>query len=335
MINSISKHEDGFVSCQQLIGIDLGGTNCRAAIVSSDGAIGRQAQIPTAMTTGLDEFIERLAALCRELEDEPGVAPPSAIGIGTPGLIAPDGTVRVSPNLPDLNGVSFANRVSEALGLPVAVVNDANAIAWGERFAGAGRPFASSLTLTLGTGVGGGLILNGALWEGPDGSGGEAGHIMVEPDGPRCGCGSRGCLEQYASARGIVQTVRRLLAGGGHSVLMTDDPAFLGARRIAEAAGRGDALALEAFAEAGRRLGQALGGIINLLNLDGVVIAGGVSASFNLLQPALEEELARRSFALPAERCRVVPRALGEHAGLIGAARLAFERHLSAKDSLR
>jgi len=313
------------VNHSRTIGIDLGGTNCRAALVDTGGGIGRQAQMPTAMTDGLEEFLKRLSTLCQDLRSASGEKTIEAVGIGTPGLIARDGTVNVSPNLPALNGVCFARRVSEALELPVSVVNDANAIAWGEFVAGAGQPFASSLTLTLGTGVGGGLILDGALWEGPDGSAGEAGHIMVDPDGPLCGCGSRGCLEQYASARGIVKTALRLLDSGRHSTLASA-PETLSARLIAAAAAQGDALARDAFAEAGRRLGQALAGVVNLLNLDGVVIAGGASASFDLLAPALHGEFARRAFSIAVERCRIVPRSLGDRAGMIGAARLAFDR---------
>lgn len=311
-----------------LLGIDLGGTNCRGALLSADGRIVSSRRLATRSEDGLETLLDRLAGLVRELLETASAlgGHPDVLGIGTPGIIAADGSVVTSPNLPPLNGIPLAERLRERLGLPVAVVNDANAIAWGEARFGAGRGFDSFLAVTLGTGVGGGLVLNRRLWAGVDGAAGEVGHLMVEPEGRPCGCGSRGCLEQYASATGIVKTVRELLAAGQVSLLSGLPEKELDSRRVGEAARRGDAVARAALETAGRRLGQVFAGVANLLNLDGVVVSGGASESLDLMRPALEQELLSRAFAVPAHRLQIRRGEAGEDAGILGAALLAMER---------
>jgi glucokinase len=310
-----------------LVGIDLGGTNCRGALLRADGGIISSRRMETRVEEGLEALLSRLTHFVQQLLAAASAAAPEAVlGIGTPGLIAADGTVAASPNLPPLNGICLAERLRERLGLPVVVVNDANAIAWGEARFGAGRGLDSFLTVTLGTGVGGGLVLARRLWEGADGAAGEVGHIMVEPEGRPCGCGSRGCLEQYASATGMVKSVRELLAAGQTGALSLIPDAELDSRRIAEAARQGDAVALSALDVAGRRLGQVLAGVANLLNLDGVVVTGGASENLALMRPALEREMRSRAFAVPARRLQIRRGEAGEDAGILGAALLARER---------
>lgn len=316
------------MSGEAIIGIDLGGTNCRGALVTFAGEIGEIARMPTLIEEGCESFLARLVVFCRDLihlAQEKGLQV-RAMGMGTPGVIAADGTVTFSPNLRPLNRLPLALRLREALSLPVTILNDANAIAWGEALFGAGREFPSFLTVTLGTGVGGGLVLDGRLWEGSDGSAGEVGHFMVEPQGRPCGCGSCGCMEQYASASGVVLTVLEYLRAGASSTLAALPLAELTSHNIALAARAGDPVAINAFCEAGERLGQVLAGVTNLLNLDGVVITGGASESLDLMLPALEEEIAFRAFAVPAQRLRIVRGALGDNAGILGAARLAYDR---------
>lgn len=315
------------MSGEAIIGIDLGGTNCRGALVCS-GQLGPMHHMATRIDEGCDAFLTRLVEFCRSfvsMAQREGVSV-RAVGMGAPGVIAADGTVTFSPNLLPLNGLPLAARLQARLQLPVSIFNDANAIAWGEALAGAGRGVASFVTVTLGTGVGGGLVLARRLWEGSDGAAGEIGHIMVEPQGRPCGCGSRGCLEQYASATGIVLSVREHLATGEASALAHLSEDELTSHRIALAAEAGDAVALAALREAGRRLGQVLAGVVNLLNLDAVVVTGGASESLDLMRPALEEEVACRAFAVPARRLRIVRGELGDHAGILGAASLALDR---------
>lgn len=316
------------MSGEAIIGIDLGGTNCRGALVTLSGEIGEIARMPTLIEEGCESFLARLVVFSHDLiraAQENGLQV-RAVGMGTPGVIAADGTVTFSPNLLPLNGLPLATRLREALARPVTILNDANAIAWGEALFGAGREFPSFLTITLGTGVGGGLVLDGRLWEGSDGSAGEVGHFMVEPQGRPCGCGSCGCMEQYASASGVVLTVLEYLRAGASSTLAALPLAELTSHNIALAARAGDPVALHAFREAGRRLGQVLAGVTNLLNLDGVVITGGASESLDLMLPALEEEIACRAFAVPAQRLRIVRGTLGDNAGILGAAHLAYDR---------
>jgi glucokinase len=278
------------------------------------------------METGLEQFLDRLLAFCHDLRvvaEKQGLKP-EALGMGVPGIIAPDGIVRISPNLPSLNNVPLAALLQERLGLPVTLGNDANVIALGEALFGAGKKFRSFITLTLGTGVGGGLVLDRRLWEGADGAAGEVGHMTVEPEGRLCACGARGCLEQYASATGIVRSVRELLDAGKASSLRGLTEEELTSHKVAEAGRLGDRVALAALEEAGRRLGQILSGIANLLNLEGAVITGGASESLDLMLPELERELARRAFEIPALRMKVVNGELGDDAGILGAAALTL-----------
>jgi glucokinase len=216
----------------------------------------------------------------------------------------------------------LAADLAERLQLPVVVANDANAIAWGEALFGAGRDFSSFIGLTLGTGVGGGLVLDRRLWLGADGAAGEVGHWTVVPDGRPCGCGNRGCLEQYASARALAVLARERIAAGEPSALAQIAAGELTSRQVGDAARQGDALALAVLEEAGGYLGQVLGGIANLLNLDGAVIAGGAVDSFDLMHPAILRELRRHAFAVPGRRLVVVPGQLADEAGILGAAAL-------------
>lgn len=312
------------MSSEGVLGIDLGGTNCRGALVCRGGELLASRRMETRIVEGLEPFLDRLTGFCRDLlaaaREHGGGA--RALGLGVPGVIS-GGVVRNSPNLAPLDGVDLAALLRERLALPVTIANDANAIAWGEALYGAAQDFASFLTVTLGTGVGGALVLKRHLWEGASGAAGEVGHMMVEPHGRPCGCGSRGCLEQYASATGIVVSAQEALATGAGGLLVGVAEKELTSSRVAAAARAGDRVALAAFEEAGCRLGQVLAGVVNLLNLDAVVITGGASESFDLMRPALESELAARAFSLPVARLAVVRGACGDDAGILGAAALA------------
>lgn len=301
------------------LGIDLGGTNCRLGLVDGQGILLAQRTLPTDLSAGPEPFIQQLgeqlqqlAALARASGGELRSG-----GVGIPGVIAEDGSISGCPNLPQLQGMTLAARLEAFSGCPMVALNDANAIALGEYRFGAAREFASSLTVTLGTGVGGGLILAGELWRGPDGTAGEIGHFAVEPEGRLCGCGARGCLERYASATGIVESVVASLQAGAASVLTTTG---LTCAAVATAARQGDSVAAAAFHLAGQRLGQVLAGVVNLLNLEALIFAGGVSASFDLLQPSLDAELKQRLFALPRARLQLRTSSLADAAGILGAA---------------
>jgi len=282
------------------IGVDLGGTNLRCAVVSRSAQVLRRDSRSTDVLSGAAPFLARLLSVLDRLkrEAEADGRRVVAVGLGVPGLISNDGIIRSSVNLLPLEGINLAEVVSSDIGLPVVALNDANASAIGEQRFGAGRPFASSLMLTIGTGVGAGLILDGRLWTGVDGAAGEFGHITVEPDGRLCGCGNRGCLEQYSSATAIAAR-----AGGeapdGETSGGAQDVETSGAADVAARALSGDPRAAASFEQAGYYLGIAAAGVVNLLNLEAIILGGGVARSFELLAVPMRRELLARCFPIP------------------------------------
>jgi glucokinase len=282
--------------------------------------------MPTGGQTDIEAFLGRFSEFCLQLLDdaEQGGLQVKGLGLGAPGIVTPAGLICASPNLKFLENFSFAAYLHDRLQVPIKVVNDASAVALGEAAFGAGRDFADFLVITLGTGVGGGLILRGHLWQGTDGAAGEVGHIAVESKGRACSCGSHGCLEQYASAKGISLNYREECTRQSGANL-ADCAVDLSCTELSRRARQGDEAARKAFLRAGSYLGQAVAGIVNLLNLEAVVLTGGVSASFDLLQQALRDELDRRAFAVNAQRVRVRRGQLGDSAGILGAASLFWD----------
>ncbi|ABA88753.1 ROK domain transcriptional regulator/sugar kinase [Syntrophotalea carbinolica DSM 2380] len=309
-----------------VIGIDLGGTNCRGALVTGSGELLCLQNFATDIDSGFDCFWRRFLGFCRSMMADAQAQGflIEGLGLGFPGLVAADGSITVAPNLPPFNGLALRERLCHELGMSVRVANDVNAIALGEAHWGAGRDCSDFLMVTLGTGVGGGLIVRRQLWSGCDGAAGEVGHIVVEPDGYLCGCGSRGCLEQYASGPAVVRNYQAMVRRGTSKIHV---PAVQPktAEEVAVAALNGDAAAMGAFEVAGRYLGQVLAGVANLLNLEAAVIGGGVGASFDLFLPSLRAELEHRAFAVAARRMQIKPALLGDKAGILGAASLVRE----------
>ena len=300
-----------------VIGLDLGGTNLRVAGVSAGGEVVALHREQTAAREGPGPVIERIVAAIGRVSDGVTSAGGSVRGVvlGAPGIISSrKGTVVASPNLPGWRDVPLRDRVAAATGLPVLLENDANAAAYGEYWRGAGQGCDSLVLLTLGTGVGGGLVLRGELWRGADGMAGEIGHLTVEPGGRTCRCGNAGCLETYASATAVVENYREL-SGIEEGV---------SAEEVGRRAHEGDANARQAYREAGRSLGIAFAGLVNLLNPERIVIGGGVLPAWDLFMPAAEQEMRRRAFAPAAERVLFAPAALGDLAGVTGAAGLLW-----------
>ena len=305
-----------------VIGMDLGGTNLRVAGVDAGGRMLAEHREETAAREGLEAVIARIVAAVGGVAARLAAAGHAVRGaaLGAPGIISSAaGTVVSSPNLPGWRDVPLRELVAAATGLRVLLENDANAAAWGEHWLGAGRGCASMVLVTLGTGVGGGLVLDGALWRGADGMAGEIGHVTVEPGGRGCRCGNAGCLETYASATGILDRYRDL--GGSEEAAS--------AEQVHALAREGDANARQAYREAGRALGLAFAGVVNLLNPERIVIGGGVLPAWDFFMPAAEQELRRRAFAAPAARVGFAPAQLGDRAGVTGAAGLLW-RELAA-----
>lgn len=303
------------------IGIDIGGTNLRSALVDRNGAIHERRRCASAIEAGREAFFERLLSEIAALKVTASARGKqvAAVGIGVPGLIGRNGLIHSSVNMRPLEGFNLAACVEARCGLPVVSANDANVVALGEQRFGAGRGFSSCLVITIGTGLGSGLILNGKLWTGSGGFAAEFGHITVDPEGIPCPCGNRGCLEQYVSAGALVRFAREQLP--------RDVLAAAGDRLDAEYVGRlarnGEQGACAAFASLGYWLGTGLASFANTFNPEAVIIGGGVASSFDLLRPALEQQIQQRCFALIAIGLSILRAEVGDDAGLLGGAALA------------
>jgi glucokinase len=314
-----------------VIGVDLGGTNLRTAIVGSDGEILDKRKEATRAIDGWMKVVARLIDNIRrqlEIGAERG-SKVIAVGVGAPGVILVDkGIVVKSPNFPDWNNLPLKAELEKALNIPVFIENDANAAALGEKWRGAGQNIKSMIHLTLGTGVGGGIILDNKIWHGADGMAGEIGHMTLIPDGRQCGCGNTGCLEMYASARGIVQSFREELdKQKPHTAEALEE---VTSEKVYQAAREGDAIARQVMKDMGRMLGIGIASLINIFNPERVVIGGGVKDAWPLFIGATHEEIMKRAFQVPAERTEIVPSLLGDDAGMVGAAAVALE-HQNAR----
>ena len=314
-----------------VVGIDLGGTNVRLALVSPEGRILFRQERATASMPDQEALVTTLAGDLVAAAEE-GRSRGWEIqggGIGVPGRILPrEGRVVFSPNVPALNECSLVPRLALQVSWPLFLENDANLFTLGEHWLGAGAGHEHLLGITLGTGVGGGLILNGRLWVGTEGTAGEIGHMTVDPEGKKCHCGNRGCLETMASAFWTVAWVKEQLAQGASSwlrELYEADPDAIQGETLVLAVLQHDPLIQRAFDRVGKSLGQAIAGVVHLLGISRVVIGGRFARAWEVFQPSLAEELYRRLTLFPPEVVSVTPAQLGDDAGLVGAARLAWQ----------
>ncbi|MDM7923387.1 MAG: ROK family protein [Pyrinomonadaceae bacterium] len=308
---------------QLILAADLGGTNVRMAVVSPDGTIHFRARraTPTARQ-GIVDALVGLASECRKATEHLGRV--VSFGVALPAVVDfASGAVSSAPNLPELDGFAISGELSARLGLPVLLENDATAAAIGEHWLGASREFKNIIHITLGTGVGGGLILNGEPLRGVDGTAGEVGHICVEPFGHPCGCGSVGCLEQYSSGSAVVRMAVERSAEFPTSRLTRREG--LTAYDVYKAAAEGDELAIEVFRTMGFYLGIALGGLVNVLNPEAITVGGGVANGWDMFHETTYRELQYRAFQRPAERVKLVRASLGDDAGTLGVACLAIK----------
>jgi len=318
------------------IGVDLGGTNLRIAAVDDSGKLLEKLTLGTEVKRGRDHVIQEMCNAIEQLKAKYKASGElCGIGIGVPGFIDMEtGRVMRSPNLADWTNFPVREVIEKRLSTPVILENDANVAAMGEKWLGAGRQVEHMAMYTLGTGVGGGLIFNGKLWHGMTGMAGELGHFNVFPDGHPCGCGSRGCLEQYASATAVVRMAREAIERKEASEeleRLAPDPQQFTSRSIYNLAVQGDTSAKKIFETVGRALGIGIGGMVNALNLPMYVIGGGVASSWDAFAPTMFAEMKFRSsiYSLTSPeqkefvRSTLITRALlGSDAGLYGAARL-------------
>jgi glucokinase len=305
------------------IGVDIGGTTIKAGLVDDNGRLFEQTRIPT-VTDDWKLFLANLTALIRSIQAK---SPVEAVGLGIPGLRnLHSRSIVTSPNIPCLTDASVEKLVADEVHLPVISENDANAAAYGEFTGGIAVGVKHMAYLTLGTGLGSGFILNGRLFRGASGYAGEFGHTMVQRSGRPCGCGSSGCLETLVSAPGIRLTALDVMTQYPSSTLYSM-PEPLTSETIFNAAAAGDAAAIETFEITGYWLGTACANLINMLNLEMIVLGGGVMAAGDMLMRPLTEAARRHSIAAAFADCRIVQSRLSE-AGIIGAAMVARDREL-------
>ncbi len=306
--------------------VDLGGTNLRAGLVDASGRVVAERKTPPRGDRRPAAFLKDLAGLMAELSAEAG-AQPDALALAVPGpMDAGRGWVSSPVNVPDLGEVPLAEMAGITLGLPVTLVNDATAFILGEHWRGAARGHPFCLGVTLGTGVGGGAVLDGRPLLGVKGNALEIGHLTVEPGGRPCNCGRRGCLEAYASASAVRRRAMGLAQEGGLPELLAaadGDPVQINSRLISEFARGGDVVCTGLLEEAGRYLGRGLALAQTLLDVDLAVIGGGLAGAGELILAPARESLARNRFRTPTEM-DVVAAELGGDAGLIGASALAL-----------
>ncbi len=318
------------------IGVDLGGTNLRIAAVSPEGKIVEKIALETEVKEGRERVLNDMCSAIGELRRRMGGAPLSGIGIGVPGVINLEtGMVFNSPNLPGWNDFPVRDEIERRLETRVFLENDANAAALGEKWVGAGKNVRGLCMLTLGTGIGGGLILDGHVWHGQVGMGAELGHMTIDPNGQLCACGNLGCIEAYASASAVLRMALAAIRVGRSAALMAaaDEVGELTAEIVYIKAREGDRVAREIFEMVGRSLGVALSSLINIFNLPLYVLGGGMARGWDAFAPSLLAEVEKRSVVYRASSTRIERSALDTDAGLLGAAYLPVQAHNIARSA--
>lgn len=300
------------------IGIDVGGTKLVAATLAADGRVLQRLRRETPARDA-DRLVVDLAALTWEL------GPGLPVGVGIAGLVTPEGVVRYGPNI-SARDLDLAGALRAAASSPVVVVNDASAATLGEQRAGAARGHADVVMLTLGTGIGGGVVVGGRLLVGANGFAGELGHVVVEDAGRSCPCGNRGCIEAYAAGTAIGRRAEQLLADGARPSRLREVDALSG-KQVTLAARDGDELALEILVDAGRWLGVAMVSLVNALDPEIVLLGGGAAAeTASWVLPAAQETVGARIIGSDWRRPpRIELAALGDDAGMVGAGLLAAD----------
>ena len=312
-----------------MIGLDMGGTNIRCGAVSRRGEILLLRRAPALATSAAQVVTENIAKQVRIVESmaqSRSWGRAAAVGIAVPGPInLKTGVVLATPHIPAWRNYPLRRRLESLLQRPIKIENDANAWALGELWLGAARGFKHVVLLTLGTGVGGGVIVDGNIVHGRAGMAGELGHVTVDPEGPPCECGSRGCLEAFASASGLRQMVLGrpgLATKSGRAFI--DRNGDFSVRKLAAAAKLGNQRAIAVLKLAGKHLGIAIATLSNIFDPELFVVGGGVTGALPLMKAAMETEVRFRSIIVDAGFTPIVRASLGDNAGVIGAARAAM-----------
>jgi glucokinase len=314
---------------QFIVGVDLGGTNIAAGAMPTDGTREIAMRIgPTRADEGSAAVVDRIVRMIEDVieqtQSETGAERSDflGVGIGSPGpLDRAEGIIIVTPNLGWKN-FPLRDEVGSRVNLPASLDNDANCATLGEWWCGAAKGGRNVIGMTIGTGIGGGLILDGKLYHGSSDAAGEIGHTTIDSTGRRCKCGNYGCLEAYASGPAIAERAREQLQVDGDSILhaiVDGDIARITAQTVFEASKRGDPVAIEVVRDTAHFIGVGIANLINVFNPDTVVIAGGVTQAGDQLFDPMRAEVRRRAFKSAVEACRIVPGALPLSAGVVGA----------------
>ena len=304
----------------ETIGIDLGGTDIKGAVVSETGQILLQEKVPTEPEEGADGVADRIAKLAGSLCNAHGVeiGRTGGVGVGVPGVTRKDGTVVIAPNL-GWHHVPFRQMLADRMTVRVELDNDANVAALAEAKAGVGAGCESLALLTLGTGIGGGIIIDGRIHHGSSYSAGEIGHMVVLPGGPVCGCGKAGCLEAISATRGMVGYAQRSLESGKTSSLSETE---LTPKSICDAAAAGDAIGRETVDHVAKYIGIAVANLINIMSPDVIAIGGGISAAGAIMLDPIIASAEANTLEGMFEHTRIELARLGNDAGSIGASLL-------------
>ena len=319
-------------SSQAIIGIDLGATNIKSLLMDKEGKILVSDKRPSLGNEGKEKVISQIISSIKTLQKEEvklGISQFLGIGIGSPGpLNVEEGIIYQSPNIPGWQNVPLVRILEGKIHLPVFLENDANAAALGEWWKGAGKGFSYILLLTLGTGIGGGAIINGKVYRGARGCGMELGHMIIKEGGMICGCGARGCLEAYASATAVVKRAKAIIKQGHKSYLsqLIKDMDDLTCEDVFKAASKKDELALLIVEETARYLGTGIGNLLNIFNPDVVILAGGMVKAKEVLFNPVEKYTRLNCLKSCWEMVKIVPAKLGENSGAVGACATVLER---------
>ncbi|MEN6520472.1 MAG: ROK family protein [Armatimonadota bacterium] len=317
-----------------IVGVDLGGTNVRAAATTRDGKMVGEGRVPSLATEGVDVTVGQIIKSIRLAVESAGIdlSQVAGVGMGVPGWHnSKEGITLWSPNFKDWHGVQLLAPIREELGLPVFMGNDVNVAALGEYKFGAGRNVSTLVMLTLGTGIGGGIILNGKLWVGANDSAAEIGHTIVLPDGPLCSCNRYGCLESLAGRDAIIKRAARKVQLGRPSMLIRDEDWLLWSitpADISKAAEAGDEVAIETMAETAYYVGVGVSNAINLINPEMVIIGGGIAQAGEVLWGPLLRTVEALALKQSRSVCKVVRAELGDDAGIMGGVTLVLQEGL-------
>jgi glucokinase len=314
------------VNESHVIAVDLGGTNIRVAVISESGRMEHRTRMSTRSSEGPDAVIQRIGQLVNEVVEQAGIEPEVPVGVASPGPLNPrTGVVHYTPNLPGWRDVPLVEKLAAIVDRPVTLANDGNCGALGEAQFGSARGVKNLVYLALGTGIGGGIISEGILIDGKNGLGAEVGHTVVALDGPRCTCGSVGCLESFASGWAIQAEAEHIATtADGDLMRKLAGEGAIHAGIVAEAARQGDMAARGLLDRAGRALGAAMGSFVNMFDPEMIVIGGGVATLGELLMGPAKLAMPAHSFVDMRRDMTIAYSSLGGDTGIYGAAALAF-----------